>query len=127
MVAPFIRKGPPSHAVPHDRIGRGTIEKLWVEIGGLIVFVVNFLLLLFTCIFLSVIMAIGDPSGSVELINNLDAGNPLFLQSNDNSSLSIVNVKLVGAKNYKMWATTMKIDLKGKNKMRFIDGTYVKQ
>ncbi|GJR57865.1 ribonuclease H-like domain-containing protein [Tanacetum coccineum] len=63
---------------------------------------------------------IGDPSGSIELTNNLDDGNPLYLQSNDNSSLSIVNVKLVGARNYNMWATAMKIPLKGKNKMGFI-------
>nr|GEV74174.1 reverse transcriptase domain-containing protein [Tanacetum cinerariifolium] len=46
-------------------------------------------------------------------------------------SLAIVNVKLVRAENYKMWDTTMKITmkiaLKEKNKMGFIDGTYVKQ
>ncbi|GKD17523.1 ribonuclease H-like domain-containing protein, partial [Tanacetum coccineum] len=59
-------------------------------------------------------MAIGDPSGSAaDLISNLDAGNPLYLQNNDNSSLAIVNVKLVGAEDYKMWATAMKIALKG--------------
>ncbi|GKB38368.1 ribonuclease H-like domain-containing protein [Tanacetum coccineum] len=72
-------------------------------------------------------MAIGEPSGSnVELINNLDAGNPLYLHNNDNSSLAIVNIKLVGAENYKIWAMAMKIALKGKNKMGFIDGTCVK-
>ncbi|GKC55070.1 ribonuclease H-like domain-containing protein, partial [Tanacetum coccineum] len=73
-------------------------------------------------------MAIGDASGSnVDLINNLDAGNPLYLQNNDNSSLAIVNIKLVGAENYKIWAMAMKVALKGKNKMGFIDGTCVKQ
>nr|GEW21140.1 ribonuclease H-like domain-containing protein [Tanacetum cinerariifolium] len=66
-------------------------------------------------------MAIGDPSGSaVDLISNLDAGNPLCLQNNDSSSLVIVNVKL-GAENYKMWETAMKSALKGKNKIGFID------
>ncbi|GKB15970.1 ribonuclease H-like domain-containing protein [Tanacetum coccineum] len=35
-------------------------------------------------------------------------------RNNDNSSLAIVNVKLVGAENYKMWAMAMKIALKGK-------------
>nr|GEW28866.1 putative Gag-polypeptide of LTR copia-type [Tanacetum cinerariifolium] len=68
-----------------------------------------------------------EPFGSAELINNLDDGNPLYLQSNDNSGLAIVNVKLVGVENYKMWATAMKIALEGKNKMGFIDGTCVKQ
>ncbi|GKB85257.1 putative RNA-directed DNA polymerase [Tanacetum coccineum] len=72
-------------------------------------------------------MAVGDDSGSnIELISNLDAGNPLYLQNNDNSSISLVNVKLVGAENYKMWATAVKIALKGKNKMGFIDGTCIK-
>nr|GEW74681.1 hypothetical protein [Tanacetum cinerariifolium] len=47
--------------------------------------------------------------------------------SNDNSSIVIVIVKLVGAENDQMWATAMKIVLKGKNKMGFIDGTFVKQ
>ncbi|GJS74995.1 copia protein [Tanacetum coccineum] len=60
------------------------------------------------------------------LINNLDAGNPLFLHSNDHSNVSIVNFKLTGSENNKMWSTTMKISLKGKNKMGFIDGTCVK-
>ncbi|GKC85089.1 ribonuclease H-like domain-containing protein [Tanacetum coccineum] len=44
------------------------------------------------------------------------------LWSNDNSSLAIVYVKLVGAENYKMWASAMKFALKRKNKMGFIDG-----
>ncbi|GJX92509.1 ribonuclease H-like domain-containing protein [Tanacetum coccineum] len=72
-------------------------------------------------------MAIGDPSGSVDLINNLDTSNPLFVQSNDNSSVSIVNFELVGAENNKMWVTAIKIALKGKNKVGFIDGTCFKQ
>ncbi|GJZ88295.1 ribonuclease H-like domain-containing protein [Tanacetum coccineum] len=42
------------------------------------------------------------------------------IRSNDNSSLAIANVKLVRAENYKMWATAMKIALKGKNKMGWI-------
>ncbi|GKB75122.1 ribonuclease H-like domain-containing protein [Tanacetum coccineum] len=48
-------------------------------------------------------------------------------RNNDNSSLAIVNVKLVGAENYKMWVMAMKIALKGKNKMEFIDGQYAGQ
>ncbi|GJR86081.1 putative reverse transcriptase domain-containing protein [Tanacetum coccineum] len=72
-------------------------------------------------------MDVGDSYGSVEFISNLDAGNPLYMQSNDNNGLAIVNVKLIGAENYKMWETAMKIALKGKNKIGFIDGTCVKQ
>ncbi|GKD28677.1 ribonuclease H-like domain-containing protein, partial [Tanacetum coccineum] len=35
-------------------------------------------------------------------------------------------VKLTTTDNYKMWSTAMKITLKGKNKMGFVDGTYVR-
>nr|GEX58349.1 hypothetical protein [Tanacetum cinerariifolium] len=72
-------------------------------------------------------LTISSKARSVELINNLDAGNPLYLQSNHNSSLAIVNVKLVGAKNYKMWSIAMKIALIGKIRwvllMHMIDST----
>ncbi|GJY20493.1 ribonuclease H-like domain-containing protein [Tanacetum coccineum] len=60
------------------------------------------------------------------LINALDTGNPLFLQNNDNSNAPIVNVKLTGSDNYKKWSTDMRIALKGKNKMVFVDGTCVR-
>ncbi|GJZ84734.1 ribonuclease H-like domain-containing protein [Tanacetum coccineum] len=59
-------------------------------------------------------------------INSLDAGNPLYLQYNDHFNLPIVGFKLTGSDNYKMWSTAMKIALKGKNKMGFIDGSCVK-
>ncbi|GJR17198.1 RNA-directed DNA polymerase, eukaryota [Tanacetum coccineum] len=63
----------------------------------LVVFCLPYVLICFSCVYLLlVIMEIGDAFGSnVDLINNLDAGNPLYLQNNDNSSLAIVNVKLV--------------------------------
>ncbi|GJV59333.1 ribonuclease H-like domain-containing protein [Tanacetum coccineum] len=60
------------------------------------------------------------------LINNLDVGNPLYLQPNDHSIFPILSFKLTGSENYKMWSTTMKIALKGKNNMGFMDGTCVK-
>ncbi|GJS38607.1 hypothetical protein Tco_0563650 [Tanacetum coccineum] len=62
----------------------------------LVVFCLPYVLICFSCVYLLlVIMEIGDAFGSnVDLINNLDAGNPLYLQNNDNSSLAIVNVKL---------------------------------
>ncbi|GJV34558.1 ribonuclease H-like domain-containing protein [Tanacetum coccineum] len=44
-----------------------------------------------------------DPSGSNNeiLINALDAGNPLYLQTNDNNSGSLINTKLNGSENYR--------------------------
>jgi hypothetical protein len=60
------------------------------------------------------------------LISSLDAGNPLYLHDNDNSNVALVNIKLTGSENYKMWSTAMKIALNGKNKMGFVDGSCVK-
>ncbi|GKC37076.1 ribonuclease H-like domain-containing protein [Tanacetum coccineum] len=68
----------------------------------------------------------GPASSSIDLISSLDAGNPLHLQTNDNSSGALVNVKLTGCENYRVWATAMKIALQARNKMGFVDGTYVK-
>ncbi|GJS88964.1 ribonuclease H-like domain-containing protein [Tanacetum coccineum] len=63
-----------------------------------------------------------------EVLNScLDAGNTLYLQSNDHSNMPIVGFKLTRFDNYKMWSTAMKIALKGKNKMRFIDELYLGQ
>ncbi|GJU96968.1 ribonuclease H-like domain-containing protein [Tanacetum coccineum] len=65
-------------------------------------------------------------SSNVDLISSLDAGNPLHLQTNDNNSGSLVNIKLTGFENYRVWHTAMKIALQARNKMGFVDGTCVK-
>nr|GEW38688.1 ribonuclease H-like domain-containing protein [Tanacetum cinerariifolium] len=59
------------------------------------------------------------------MINGLDASNHLFLPTNYNSNVPIVSVNLTTTDNYKMWSTAMKIALKGKNKMGFVDGTCI--
>ncbi|GKE29415.1 hypothetical protein Tco_1444799, partial [Tanacetum coccineum] len=53
------------------------------------------------------------------LINSIDAGNPLYLQPNDDSNVPIVSFKLTGSENYKMLSTTMKIALKVHSKIAF--------
>ncbi|KAJ0949034.1 putative retrotransposon gag domain, retrotransposon Copia-like protein [Helianthus annuus] len=64
-----------------------------------------------------------DNVGSSQtLISKLDIGNPLFLHPSDSSSLSIVNVKLKGTENYRVWSSAMKLALEAKNKFGFIDG-----
>ncbi|GKB41553.1 putative RNA-directed DNA polymerase [Tanacetum coccineum] len=68
----------------------------------------------------------GPASSSIDLISSLDVGNPLHLQTNDNSSGALVNFKLTGCENYRVWATAMKIALQARNKMGFVDGTCVK-
>ncbi|GKA47693.1 ribonuclease H-like domain-containing protein [Tanacetum coccineum] len=67
----------------------------------------------------------GGPSSSNEvLIKALDAGNPLHLQTNNNSGF-FINIKLIGFEDYKVWATAMKIALQARNKMGFVDGSCV--
>nr|GEX39683.1 putative Gag-polypeptide of LTR copia-type [Tanacetum cinerariifolium] len=71
-------------------------------------------------------MAIGDPSGSTVLINNLNVGNPLHIQTNDNSSTALNPFKLLDTENYRIWASAMKLTLKARNKFSFVDGTCLK-
>ncbi|GKC95924.1 ribonuclease H-like domain-containing protein, partial [Tanacetum coccineum] len=76
--------------------------------------------------FMFVMAGSGPASSSIDLISSLDAGNPLHLQTNDNSSGALVNVKLTGCENYRVWAISMKIASQARNKMGFVDGTCVK-
>nr|GEY01643.1 ribonuclease H-like domain-containing protein [Tanacetum cinerariifolium] len=65
-------------------------------------------------------------SNNNDLISALDAGNPLYFQTNDNNSRSLINIKLTGLENYRVWATALKIALQARNKMVFVDGSCVK-
>lgn len=60
------------------------------------------------------------------LINILDAGNPLHMQTNDKSNNALIPFKLLGTKNYRIWSSAMKITLQARNKIGFIDGTCLK-
>ncbi|GJT78823.1 ribonuclease H-like domain-containing protein [Tanacetum coccineum] len=64
----------------------------------------------------------GAGASNINLISSLNAGNPLHLQTNDNNSGSLINIKLTGFENYRVWATAMKIALQARNKMVFADG-----
>ncbi|GJT25892.1 ribonuclease H-like domain-containing protein [Tanacetum coccineum] len=65
----------------------------------------------------------GGSGSNVDSISSLDAGNPLHLQTNDNNSGPLINLKLTGSENYRVWSNAMKISLQTKNKMCFADGT----
>nr|GEU76648.1 ribonuclease H-like domain-containing protein [Tanacetum cinerariifolium] len=54
------------------------------------------------------------------MINSLDQGNPLHLLPNDSNCSSIVNIKLNGVENYRVWASAVKLALQIKNKMGFL-------
>nr|GEV63535.1 hypothetical protein [Tanacetum cinerariifolium] len=59
----------------------------------------------------------GRSSNNEVLINALDVGIPLHLQTNDINSGSLINTKLTSFENYKVWATAMKIALHARNKI----------
>ncbi|GJU74165.1 ribonuclease H-like domain-containing protein [Tanacetum coccineum] len=68
----------------------------------------------------------GASGSNVDSISSLDAGNPLHLQTNDNNSGPLINLKITGSENYRVWSNAMKIALQARNKMCFVDGTCTK-
>nr|GEZ81416.1 ribonuclease H-like domain-containing protein [Tanacetum cinerariifolium] len=68
-------------------------------------------------------MVVPSPSGSsiVDSINNLDAGNPLHIQSSDNSNFVIIPFKLLGTENYRIWSGAVKLALQSRNNGRCND------
>ncbi|GJY37100.1 ribonuclease H-like domain-containing protein [Tanacetum coccineum] len=60
---------------------------------------------------------------NVTLISKLDVSNPLHLHPNDSAALTIVSVKLKETENYHVWSNAMLLDLEGRNKTGFIDGS----
>nr|GEW19639.1 hypothetical protein [Tanacetum cinerariifolium] len=72
-------------------------------------------------------MVIGKSSGANnDSINDLDGGNPLHMNPNDSTSISLIPFKLLGTKNYRIWASVMKLALQARNKFAFVDGSCVK-
>jgi hypothetical protein len=68
--------------------------------------------------------------GSVDppvLISNFDAGNPLHIQTNDNSGTALIPFKLLGTENYRIWSGAMKLALQARNKFSFVDGSCLKE
>ncbi|GJY81947.1 hypothetical protein Tco_0494698 [Tanacetum coccineum] len=66
----------------------------------------------------------GGSESNVDSISSLDVGNPLHLQTNDNNSGPLINLKLTGSENYRVWSNAMKIALQARNKMCFVDETF---
>ncbi|GKB99963.1 ribonuclease H-like domain-containing protein, partial [Tanacetum coccineum] len=62
----------------------------------------------------------GVSSSSEE--DNIDQCDPLFLHSNDTNAVPIIDFKLEGTKNYKVWKATITIVIHTKNKLGFING-----
>nr|XP_009802220.1 PREDICTED: uncharacterized protein LOC104247808 [Nicotiana sylvestris] len=56
----------------------------------------------------------------------LEHNHPLFLQASDAPNLVQVPIKLTGPKNYALWSRAMKLALRGKGKLEFVDESCVK-
>lgn len=52
---------------------------------------------------------------------------PLYLGNSDVPSVSLISVKLTWHKNYRLWSFSMRLALLVKNKLGFVDGTFVKK
>ncbi|GKC29924.1 ribonuclease H-like domain-containing protein [Tanacetum coccineum] len=72
-------------------------------------------------------VGLSSSSDNIELINNLDAGNPLHIQTNDNSNIALIPFKLLGTENYRVWASALKLALQARNKFSFVDGSCLKE
>ncbi|XP_070022145.1 uncharacterized protein [Nicotiana sylvestris] len=59
-------------------------------------------------------------------VSTLDHNHPLFSQISDAPGLVLIPLKLTGPENYALWSRAMKLALKGKSKLGFVDGSYVK-
>jgi len=56
-------------------------------------------------------------------ITTIDHHHPLYLQASDSPGLVIIPIKLTGLENYSLWSKSMKLALRGKGKLGFVDGT----
>nr|GEU32723.1 ribonuclease H-like domain-containing protein [Tanacetum cinerariifolium] len=64
-----------------------------------------------------------DVHDPVSRISKLDISDPLHLHPNDTTALTVVLIKLKRTKNYQVWSCAMLLDLEGKDKIGFIDGS----
>ncbi|KAK9057657.1 hypothetical protein SSX86_022493 [Deinandra increscens subsp. villosa] len=67
-----------------------------------------------------------DVGTSATLVSKIEATDPLYLHASDSSTLSLISMKLKGTENYTVWSNALKLALRVKNKIGFIDGTFEK-
>ncbi|XP_070011051.1 uncharacterized protein [Nicotiana sylvestris] len=56
----------------------------------------------------------------------MDYTHPLFLQPSDTPGLVLIPIQLTGSENYGLWSRSMRLALKAKCKLGFINGTCIK-
>ena len=60
-------------------------------------------------------------------VDSLPFSHPLYLHPSDTQGVTLVQQVLTGSENYTTWSRAMKIALRGKQKLGFIDGTCRKE
>ncbi|KAH0678112.1 hypothetical protein KY284_019197 [Solanum tuberosum] len=72
----------------------------------------------------------GNENASASMTGNevptLNHNHPLYLQASDAPGVVLVPIKLTGPENYALWSRSMKLALRGKGKLGFIDGSCAK-
>lgn len=68
----------------------------------------------------------GVESSGSKVVESSNFDDPLYLHPSDTSVVSIINFKLTGTENYRIWRSSMIRALKGRNKVGFVDGTFAK-
>ncbi|XP_071695604.1 uncharacterized protein [Rutidosis leptorrhynchoides] len=63
-------------------------------------------------------------SVGITKISKLEFNDPLYLHPIDTSGASLITQKLKGTENYNVWSCAMKLALRTKNKLGFIDDVY---
>ncbi|XP_075092051.1 uncharacterized protein LOC142172166 [Nicotiana tabacum] len=59
-------------------------------------------------------------------VSSFDHNHPLFLPAGDTPGLVFIPIKLTGPENYAMWSRAMKLALREKSKLEFVDGSCTK-
>ncbi|XP_071712327.1 uncharacterized protein [Rutidosis leptorrhynchoides] len=67
----------------------------------------------------------GDEN-AITLISKIDFGDPLYLHASDTTNTPLISIKLKGTENYNVWSRAMLLALSTKNKVGFVNGTYLK-
>ncbi|GJX74192.1 ribonuclease H-like domain-containing protein [Tanacetum coccineum] len=80
------------------------------------------------CLFSLSVITVGasGSSNNTVLVNNLDAGNPLHIQTNDNSNIALIPFKLFGTENYRIWTSAMKLALQARKNLALLMGHVLK-
>lgn len=68
----------------------------------------------------------GSEFGSSSKTESVNYDDPLFIHPSDNTVTTIVNFKLTGTENFRIWRSSMTRSLKDRNKLGSVEGKVTK-